>query len=70
MKEKYKSIEELPLGLSVPQIGSVLGISRSKAYELVNSENFPKIVIGKRLIVPKDAFLRWMDAQIGKCDVI
>ena len=29
---KYKSYEELPLMLSVPQVADVLGISRTNAY--------------------------------------
>ena len=36
MKESYKSFDELPMMLSVSQVAKVLGISRTRSYELVN----------------------------------
>ncbi len=63
MKTTYKSYEDLPLTLSVPEVAAVLGISRAGAYELVRSDSFPKIKIGNRIIVPKDKFIAWMDKQ-------
>ena len=49
---KYKNFEDLPLILSVPEVGEVLGISRAGAYELVRSAGFPHIKIGNRIVVP------------------
>ena len=43
MKESYKSFDELPMMLSVSQVAKVLGISRTRSYELVNEKGFPKI---------------------------
>ena len=40
-KKIYKSYEELPLMLTVPDVASVLGVSRAGAYELAHSEGFP-----------------------------
>ena len=34
-KNEYRSFDDLPLILSVPELASVLGISRAGAYELV-----------------------------------
>jgi DNA binding domain, excisionase family len=42
------------------QVAKNLQISRSKAYELVRSEGFPKIRLGKRLLIPKEAFEEWI----------
>lgn len=42
MKESYKSFDELPMMLSVPQVAKVLGISSTRSYELVNEKGFPK----------------------------
>ena len=61
MKNNYKSYEDLPLTLSVPEVAAVLGISRAVAYELVRLEGFPKIRIGNRIVVPKDKLIAWMD---------
>ena len=60
---KYKSYDELPLMLSVPEVAAVMGISRAGAYELARSENFPSLSIGSRIIVPKDKFIAWIEAQ-------
>ena len=37
-KGTFKSYEDLPLMLSVPEMGAALGISRAGAYELARSE--------------------------------
>ena len=59
----YKSYDELPLMLSVPEIAAVLGISRAGAYELVRSKGFPTLKIGSRIVVPKEKFIEWIDNQ-------
>ena len=59
----YRNYSDLPLMLSVPEVAQVLGISRAGAYELVRSDNFPKIRIGNRIVVPRDKFIQWIDAQ-------
>ena len=45
-KETFKSYEDLPLMLSVPEMAAALGISRAGAYELARSEGFPALRIG------------------------
>ena len=59
----YKSYDELPLMLSVPEVAVVLGISRAGAYELVRSDSFPVLKIGSRIVVPKEKFIEWVNAQ-------
>ena len=61
----YTSYDELPLMLSVPEVAAVLGISRAGAYELVHGNEFPALKIGSRIVVPKDKFLAWIDANSG-----
>ena len=58
---KYKSFEELPLMLSVPDVASVLGISRAGAYELVKEKGFPSQTIGSRILIPRDKLVTWID---------
>lgn len=62
--KKYENYNELPLTLSVPEVAAVLGISRAGAYDLVHSASFPKVKIGKRILVPKDKLIEWLDAQV------
>lgn len=62
-ESKFKNYTDLPLMLSVPEVGEVLGISRAGAYELVRSKGFPKVKIGNRIVVPKDRFIQWIEDQ-------
>ena len=63
-ESKFKSYQDLPLALTAPEVGEVLGISRASAYELVRSRGFPHIRIGTRILVPKDKFIQWIDQQM------
>ena len=66
MANKYNSYDELPLSLRADDVASVLGISRANAYTLMHSKEFPTIFIGKRMLVPKDKFLAWIEEQTQK----
>lgn len=66
MKEIYKNFDELPMMLSVSQVARVLGIYRTRSYELVNEKGFPKIKIGTRIVVPKDEFKLWIQKKLRK----
>lgn len=63
---KYKSYEELPLMLSVPEVAAVLGISQAGAYELVRTDGFPSLKAGSRIVVPKEKFIEWIDKNTAK----
>ncbi len=62
-ESKFKSSSDLPLTLNAMDVAEALGISRAAAYTLVQSESFPHMRIGKRILVPKDAFLHWIAEQ-------
>ena len=62
-ESKFKNYTDLPLMLSVPEVGEVLGISRAGAYDLVRSKGFPKVKIGNRIVVPKDRFIQWIEER-------
>ena len=60
----YTSLEQLPLALSAEDVAQVLGISRANAYTLMHSKGFPTIKIGKRMTVPKDKLIEWINKQM------
>ena len=64
-KESVSSYDQLPVALNADQVAAVLGISRAGAYNLMRSEGFPTLFIGKRMVVPKDRLLAWMDKQVS-----
>ena len=51
---------QLPMALNANQVAAALGISRAGAYNLMRSEGFPTLFIGKRMVVPKDRLLDWI----------
>lgn len=63
---KIKNMDELPLMLNAEHLVKLLGISRSKAYQLMNEKNFPTLRIGNKLLTPKDEFLVWVEKQVSK----
>ena len=63
MAYTYTSIDQLPITRCAEQVAQVLGISRAGAYTLMHSKGFPTIQIGKRMVVPKEKLLAWMEAQ-------
>ena len=65
MTTTYTSYNQLPLSLNANDIAAVLGISRANAYTLMRAKGFPTIFIGKRMLVPRDKFIEWMDLQIS-----
>lgn len=46
---------------TVPEIGILLGVSRSTAYELVRNGTVPAERLGRRLVIPKVPFHAWLD---------
>lgn len=45
--------------MNVAELSETLGISKPKAYELVRQDGFPVVYIGKRIVIPIDAFNNW-----------
>ena len=61
---KYKSAEELPMVLNVSEVAEYIGLSKANAYELTKRTDFPAFRIGKRVFIPRDQFLEWIDSQV------
>lgn len=58
------------LAINIEEFASMVGIGRSKAYELSRRKDFPSIRLGKRVIVPVDRLKVWLDehAQEGNSE--
>lgn len=59
------SFDQYPPVMNANQLSEALGISRAGAYQLLHQENFPTLHIGKRLAVPKDKLILWIDHHSG-----
>ena len=69
LENQITSVDQLPLTLTVNDISRLLGICKQKAYDLCHSRDFPSIIIGRRIIISKMAFVEWLQnskkIQIG-----
>ena len=61
----YTNYDELPLFLNAEMVAKVLGISSSSAYELMHEASFPALRVGSSIVVPKEKFCQWVEAQTG-----
>ena len=53
------------LTYNVAEVAKLLGISLPMAYALVSQKGFPIVHVGRRKIIPREAFHRWLDDQAG-----
>ena len=65
MKTTFKSVEEFPMTLQVNQVADAMGLSLAGAYQLIHSDGFPVMRVGRRMLVPKQAFIEWIANNIG-----
>lgn len=63
MTSTAHNFDEFPISLKNEHVCAILGISRAAAYQLMHSKGFPTIMIGRRMIVPRDKLIIWMDQQ-------
>lgn len=62
-QSKYKSYDDLPLFLNAEMVSAVLGVAPSSAYELMHEAGFPVLRVGSRMVVPKEKFVQWVEAN-------
>jgi len=58
----YNNFDDLPLILSVRDVADILQISLTNAYQLFHSDAFPSLSVGKRLMVYREAFVKYLEA--------
>ena len=64
-KSEYKSYDDLPLFLNSETVANVLGVPPSSGYELMHEPGFPVLLIGNRMVVPKEQFIQWVKEHTG-----
>ena len=60
-----RPIEEYPPVLQARHVREILGISEAKAYEVLNSRKCPTIRMGKRMVVIRESFVKFLFANEG-----
>lgn len=57
----YRSFDELPAVLTAVELAAFLGVSQSGAYNLMHSEGFPTLVVGRRMMELKEKLRIWCE---------
>ena len=63
--KKPASLDELPDFCSLEELSRVFQISRSTAYRMAAQGNIPSLRVGRRVIVPKEHLVRWIDSSVS-----
>ena len=65
--KELKNMDE-KLALNVDEACALLGICKPTFYKLLRRDDFPKVKVGRRTLIPKGALQSWLDnaAQSGK----
>ena len=50
--------------ISVKELSAQMGISLTKAYELVKTRGFPVLHIGNKILIPVEAYRKWLTENI------
>ncbi len=54
------------LTLTVKETQIILGLSRSLVYQAIETGEIPSVRIGKRILIPKAALYRLLEATVSK----
>ena len=60
-KENGETLQ--PLLLNVPQVAQLLGLSRTKVYELIATEGLPVLKFGRAVRVSFKSLQQWLDQR-------
>lgn len=52
-----------PLILEVKHIQEILGVSKRRAYEIMDIEGFPLLRLGRSKKCPRDKFFDWLENE-------
>lgn len=64
---KYNSYDDMPMFLPIRDVADTVGLSISRVYEIaITDSTFPVVVLGRRKVVPRDEFKKWVEACIKK----
>ena len=65
---KWETAKGLPDITLLEPLAKALGISISSCYELLHEKDFPTLMVGNRMVVPKEDFILWVRRRMGGAD--
>ena len=62
-KQSMTTVE--PLLLTIPQVAAMLGLGRSKVYDLIREEGLPTAKFGTAIRIPAEELKQWVKQRIA-----
>lgn len=66
MQAQRNDCPQSKIMLTVPEAAQILRIDKVTVYEMAKTRGFPAIRIGRRVLIPRDALLRWIENEAMK----
>ena len=63
LMEGITRVSSLPLLLSIPEVAKILGLGRTKVYELIAREGLPVVRFGKAVRVSPTSLQQWLERR-------
>ncbi|WP_422657348.1 helix-turn-helix domain-containing protein [Paenibacillus sp. EC2-1] len=63
VQDTWKDIPEV---LTPKDVQRILKVGLNQAYNLVKSNQFHHITIGRKILIPKQSFINWLEGREGK----
>ncbi len=58
----YKSFDDMPMFISIPQTAELLGVSETFLYGYIRkNKSFPVMKLGRRRVIPTEKLKQWID---------
>ncbi len=57
-------MQEERVMIGVTEIMQMMGIGRNRAYEIIKQKEFPSIKVGRRYLVHKEVFEKWLKGEL------
>lgn len=58
----YAKPEDLPYTLTVDETAEMPRINRDTAYNMIHAGTIPAVRLGRRIFVPRDPLLKWLNS--------
>lgn len=50
---------------TVSELAEILPLGKNSLYKLVKRNDFPKVIVGKKILIPIKQFTKWLDDNQG-----
>lgn len=53
----YRSLDEIPLTVTVDEMAKILRIGRNSAYQMVRDKRIASFTVGRKILIPRNSLI-------------